>query len=332
MRSRLLLALIFALTLLVFTHSAWAEEVGSADSYHPILLFADQQTECVLVADPPSVVVGQGMSVAFSTRVPSCGLTGPVVLAVTGLPAGATYSFNPPVLQPPANGVGNSTLTVSVALTTPVGSYPLNVTASYASSPPFARWVRVIVNVLIGLDEVSIHVSPQMLSIGRGEYGTATLTATSIGAFSSNLLLTVSGLPADVTATFQPPNVTPPAGGTAQSTIRISVGNDAMSGTYPLTVVAENGTFIRSAPLTLVVPGESLTPPTSSVGVAFAFIGIGVGVAAAGAGLAIVMSGRQGSEVMDFGGYYYCRKHRVPLWYVEGKLWCPLHQRHVRTA
>jgi len=66
-------------------------------------------------------------------------------------------------------------------------------------------------------------------------------------------------------------------------------------------------------------------------GAAFAVIGIGAGVAAAGTGLAIAMSGRQRPEVMNFAGYYYCRKHRIPLWYVEGKLWCPLHQRHVRT-
>jgi len=295
------------------------------------ILFADQQSGCVLAVDPTSAATGQGMSVAFSIRVPSCGLTVPVVLAVTGLPAGATHSFSPPVLQPPVSGVGNSTLTVSVALTTPVGSYPLNVTASYASSPPFVRLVRVIVNVLIGLDEVSIHVSPQVLSIGRGEYGTVALTVTSIGAFNSNLLLGVSGLPSNVTVTFQPPNVTPPPAGTAQSTIRMSAGNTAMPGTYPLTVFAVNGTFTRSVPFTLVVTGEILPSPTSSVGVAFAVIGIGVGGAAAGAGFAIAMSGRQGSEVMDFGGYYYCRKHRVPLWYVEGKLWCPLHQRHVRT-
>ena len=37
------------------------------------------------------------------------------------------------------------------------------------------------------------------------------------------------------------------------------------------------------------------------------------------------------SEVFVYGGYYYCKKHLVPLQYVEGRLWCPVEQRYLRT-
>jgi hypothetical protein len=37
------------------------------------------------------------------------------------------------------------------------------------------------------------------------------------------------------------------------------------------------------------------------------------------------------SEVFVYGGYYYCKKHRSPLQYVEGRLWCPVEQRYLRT-
>ena len=37
------------------------------------------------------------------------------------------------------------------------------------------------------------------------------------------------------------------------------------------------------------------------------------------------------SEVFVYGGYYYCKKHRSPLQYVEGKLWCPVEERYLRT-
>ena len=37
------------------------------------------------------------------------------------------------------------------------------------------------------------------------------------------------------------------------------------------------------------------------------------------------------SEVFVYGGYYYCKKHQSPLQYVEGKLWCPVEQRYLRT-
>jgi hypothetical protein len=37
------------------------------------------------------------------------------------------------------------------------------------------------------------------------------------------------------------------------------------------------------------------------------------------------------SEVFVYGGYYYCKKDRNPLQYVEGRLWCPVEQRYLRT-
>lgn len=36
------------------------------------------------------------------------------------------------------------------------------------------------------------------------------------------------------------------------------------------------------------------------------------------------------SEIFVYGGYYYCRKHRSPLQYVEGMLWCPVEQRYLQ--
>lgn len=71
-------------------------------------------------------------------------------------------------------------------------------------------------------------------------------------------------------------------------------------------------------------------PPPSGMGFAFAVIGIGAGVSAAGVGAAFALSGQRGSEVIVYGGFYYCRKHRVPLWYVNGGLWCPVERRYLR--
>jgi hypothetical protein len=317
LRSRILLASIFALTLLVFTHSAWA-----TDSF-------------TIEANPTSAITVQGGSVAYTiTVVSSSGL--PVTFGVTGLPTGATAAFNPPSLQPPIVGTTSSALTVttSPAFTvteTPVGSYQLNVTASDSSG---THWVIVTLNVLYTTADFEISVFPNSLTINTTESKTATVTVLSIASYNQNTTLSVTDLPAHVTTTFTPPAPRPLAISTANSIMRITIGADAVSGTYPLTIVGTvvNGTRTRSVPFTLIVIGHTIPPVAgANVGLAFAFIGIGLGVAAAGAGLAIAMSGRQGAEVMDFGGYYYCRKHRVPLWYVEGKLWCPFHQRHVRT-
>jgi len=66
------------------------------------------------------------------------------------------------------------------------------------------------------------------------------------------------------------------------------------------------------------------------MGFAFAVIGIGAGAAALGAGVAVAASGPLGSGVYACGGYYYCRKHKVPVWWVQGRLWCPADGRFVK--
>ena len=65
-------------------------------------------------------------------------------------------------------------------------------------------------------------------------------------------------------------------------------------------------------------------------GFGFAVIAIGAGVSAAGAGVAVAASGRTYSGVFAYAGYYYCKNHRVPVWSVQGRLWCPVEQRYLR--
>jgi hypothetical protein len=207
-----------------------------------------------LSASPTSVTVAQGNSATYTITVTSFGAFNlPVTLGVTGLPAGTTHSFSPPAPQPPAGGTAQSTLTVVVSLSTPVGSYPLNVTGTDTSSPPIQRWVIVTLNVVIAPADFSVSVSPNSLTINTTESKTAIVTVTSIGNYNQNTTLDVTGLPAHVTATFTPPAPQPPAGGAANSIMRITVGADAINGTYPLTIVGSNGTATRSTPFTLVI-------------------------------------------------------------------------------
>jgi hypothetical protein len=77
--------------------------------------------------------------------------------------------------------------------------------------------------------------------------------------------------------------------------------------------------------------GEQVpTPSGPGAGFGFALIGIGAGVGAAAGGIAIAATGGMRSEVFAYGGYYYCRRHRIPVWLVGGGLWCPLENRYLR--
>jgi hypothetical protein len=196
-----------------------------------------------LEANPASVTVHQGESATYTITVRSHqGFNLPVTLAVTGLPTGATPNFNPLSPQPPANGIASSVLTVTTSTSTPGGSYSLNVTGSDTSIPPRTRMAFVTLVVIPRLPDFIVCVSPNILRINVTESKTAIVTVTSIETFNQNVTLNVTGLPAHVTATFTPPAPQPLPGNTANSIMRISVGADAINGTYHLVIFGSNGT------------------------------------------------------------------------------------------
>jgi RNA polymerase subunit RPABC4/transcription elongation factor Spt4 len=210
--------------------------------------------EFELEANPTSRTVYQGDSTTYTITVRSfSGFNLPVTLGVTGLPPGATAVFSPQSPQPPASGTAQSTLTVTVPKSAPIGNYALTITGTDTSSPPIQKQVIVTLNVLTILPDFSVCVSPNSLTINASESKTAIVTVTSSGGFNQNVTLNVyvlngtqrTGLPAHVTATFTPPAPQPPAGGTADSIMRITVGADAVNDTYRLLIVGSSGTLER---------------------------------------------------------------------------------------
>jgi fibronectin type 3 domain-containing protein len=75
-------------------------------------------------ANPTVVPGGQGTSTITSTL--SNGFSGAIALSASGMPTGATVSFNPSTIAAP--GGGNSTMSITVAPGTVIGSYPITVT------------------------------------------------------------------------------------------------------------------------------------------------------------------------------------------------------------
>jgi uncharacterized membrane protein (UPF0127 family) len=74
----------------------------------------------------------------------------------------------------------------------------------------------------------------------------------------------------------------------------------------------------------------TIPEPSSGIGFAFVVIAIGAGVASAAGGLAVAATGQRYSEMFTYRGYYYCRRDRVPVWYVQGWPWCPVERRFLR--
>jgi hypothetical protein len=80
-------------------------------------------------ASPTSLSVMQGnLGTSTITTAVSGGFSSSISLSATGMPTGTTVSFNPSTI--PAPGAGSSTMTITVGLTTPMGTYPITVTGN----------------------------------------------------------------------------------------------------------------------------------------------------------------------------------------------------------
>jgi len=105
----------------------------------------------------------------------------------------------------------------------------------------------------VATPDFSVSASPTSLAITQGSSGTATVTVSSLNGFTSAVALSASGLPAGVTASFNPASVTPASGGTASSTLSLTASGTATLGTAAVSVNGTSGTTTHSAAISLNV-------------------------------------------------------------------------------
>src|SRR5712664_2995051 len=101
--------------------------------------------------------------------------------------------------------------------------------------------------------DFSIAASPSSLSIAQGSSGTSTITITSLNGFNSATTLSASGLPGGVTAAFSTNPVTPPANGSATSTLTLTASGTATTGNATVTVTGTSGALTHSTTIALTV-------------------------------------------------------------------------------
>src|SRR5947209_5735137 len=200
-------------------------------------------------ASPSSVTTLQGQSATstISTAVVS-GSAQTVTLSASGLPAGATATFNPTAVT----AGGSSTLTMATASSTPVGNYSRTVkgpggSASHASTIPLA------VNAPVS-DDFSISASPSSVTTLQGQSVTSSITTALVSGSAQTVTLSASGLPAGATATFSPSAVT--AGGS--STLTMTTASSTPVGNYSITVT---GTGTSRAPARTI--SQAVNAPVS---------------------------------------------------------------------
>ncbi|HEX6464899.1 MAG TPA: SBBP repeat-containing protein, partial [Vicinamibacterales bacterium] len=102
-----------------------------ADAFVTVIRNTTTMPDYTVSVTPASVTVPAGSPASYTVTVtPLAGFTGTVSLTVTGVPTDAMASFNPASVVISDTTAQTSALTVSTAVTTPAGTFPLSVTGT----------------------------------------------------------------------------------------------------------------------------------------------------------------------------------------------------------
>jgi hypothetical protein len=216
-----------------------------------------QAPDFALSVAPPLQQVLQGGSTSFTATVtPQNGFTGTVTLSESGLPAGVTANFTVTSLTS-----GDSTLNVTVGNSVTPGTYPFTITGT---SGTLTHSANASLEVQAAGD-YAVTVTPASRKIPQGAKTSWTATVTPQNGFTDPVTLSVSGLPAGVTAAFTVPTLT-----SGNSTLNVAVDGSVAPGTYPFTITGTSGTRSHSANATLIVLVQgsytvTITPASQTV-------------------------------------------------------------------
>jgi hypothetical protein len=207
---------------------------------------------------PAAASAQPGGTVTYTVTVTgSGGFSGDVGLSLTGLPAGGTATFDPPVI---AAGGGTSQLTV-VSPTTP-GTNSLTITGTSGTTTRSASASLTVVPP----PDYKVTATPTTRSVNAGGTATYSVSVSPANGFTGDVTLTAGGLPASVgTATFNPAVIH--GSGTAQ--LSIATPTTAAEGTYVVTVTATSGALSHAVTVSLVVNprdfGVAISPSSITV-------------------------------------------------------------------
>lgn len=115
-----------------------------------------------------------------------------------------------------------------------------------------------------GPDSFTLNTSAAAVVVNKGSTATATLTVSPTNGFNSAVALTVTGLPAGVTAAFNP------ASATTSSVLTFTATSTAAAGAATVTVTGKSGTLSATATIALTVSSVatftlSTSTPTLSI-------------------------------------------------------------------
>lgn len=235
---------------------------------------------------PYSVNLNQGATATSSVSVsPQYGFTGNVSMSASGLPSGVTATFSP---NPTT---GSSTVTLSATSTAAPGIATFTITGT-SGSITNSMQAQVVVNA----SNFSLSAAPSEVFAVPGASGKSTINIVPINGFANSVNLSVSNLPAGVTATFSPTTAT------TSSTLTFAVSSAAAAGSSTVTITGNSGAETASTPLLLNIQNSHGTATSTTLVLTEG--GTAVSTVAQGASITATASVKAGSNPVTAGQVY----------------------------
>jgi uncharacterized membrane protein len=233
-----------------------ASGLGSVDGTQLANNWSSVTGGFTLTASALSVSASPGANAVVTLALTDLGtFHSPVTLTISSLPANVVANFTPGTIT----GSGSSVLTLASSGTAISGTYPITVTASGGS---FTRTVSFNLVVVVATS-CTLSATPTLLTVVQGQATSTKLVCGSAqGVFNSGLALSISGVPAGVTAAFSPSSIAPNSG---VSSLTVNATSAATPGTYTLLVKAAAGTFSTSVNVPVTITAASTFNITASL-------------------------------------------------------------------
>ena len=195
----------------------------------------------------PMVQLGQGTSTSqYVYIIPEYGFVGPVTLAVSHLPTGVTAAITPN----PTTGQFLVTLTATAAA--PLGTSTVTLTGTSGKVTATTTYSLQVLTPTFGVN------GPGPVTLGQGTSNVFNISVSPMYGFTGEVTMSVTGLPAGVTATFSPN----PTMGNSMMTLT-ATGTTAL-GTYPLTLIGTSGSQKATQAFSLGIFAQSFSLNASS--------------------------------------------------------------------
>ncbi|MGH9824029.1 MAG: hypothetical protein ACREDR_12350, partial [Blastocatellia bacterium] len=183
---------------------------------HPLLdiKFNPSASDFSVSDSPNALSIAQGSSATSTVSTAISGsFNSAISFSASGLPSGATATFNPTSIGAP--GSGSATMTVTAGPSTPVGTSTVTVTATGGG----VTHTTSVALTVTAPPNFSVSDSPTSLSLVQGTSGTSTISTSISGGFNSAISFSASGLPSGATATFSPTSIGGPGSGSTTMTV-----------------------------------------------------------------------------------------------------------------